>query len=364
VGHFKVLERDGKSRAGTLRTAHGEVRTPAFMPVATKATVKTVTAGELSGIGVEALISNSFILYLRPGVDIIKQAGGIHGFMGWEGTVFTDSGGFQMLKDAFLEGPGKKGVRFRSPYDNSRHLITPEKSVHIQEALGTDVAMVLDDCPPYGSTKKEAEMSAARTADWARRCLEARKRKDMLLFAICQGGNYPDLRRRSALELSEMDFDGYGIGGLSIGEPRELMFEGLYESLSELPDDKPRYFMGLGSPLEVLEAIEMGVDIFDSAFPTRNARHNTVYTRKGKYNISKAKHTADFSPLEDGCTCYTCQNFTRAYASHLMRTFEPLGMRLLTLHNLHFMQNLVEGAREAITEGEFQEFKEGIEEFY
>jgi queuine tRNA-ribosyltransferase len=360
VSHFKVQDSDGKARAGTLKTARGKVNTPAFMPVATKATVKTVTSDELSAVGVEAVISNSFVLYLKPGVQVIKKAGGIHSFMGWNGTVFTDSGGFQMLKDAFLEGPGKKGIRFRSPFDNSRHLITPEKSIDIQESLGTDVAMALDDCPPYGCTRLEAEKSAARTADWARRCLEARQRKDMLLFGICQGGVYPELRKRSAMELSEMDFDGYGIGGLSIGEPRELMFEGLAESLEELPEEKPRYFMGLGSPLEILEAIEMGVDIFDSAFPTRNARHNTVYTMKGKYNISKGRHTTDLGPLEEGCSCYTCQNFTRAYASHLMRTFEPLGMRLVTIHNLHFMQRLVKDAREAVGRGELHVLKETI----
>jgi len=345
-----------KARVGKLRTAHGVVATPCFMPVATKASVKTLASEELLSLGVEAIISNALLLYLKPGVEVISAAGGLHTFMNFHRTIFTDSGGFQALRREFKPEFTKRGIAFRSPFDNSRHVFTPELCIAVQEALGSDVALTLDDCPPYGEAKERYVESVARTTRWARACKAAHACDDQLLFAIAQGGTFADLRRESAAQLAQLDFDGYGIGGLSIGEPHDVMLSMLEVSISALPEEKPRYLMGLGSPIEVLEAIARGVDIFDSAFPTRNARHSAVYTREGKYSITKAKHLRSHAPLEEACTCYTCRNYTRAYVSHLMRAGETLGMRLVTLHNLHFMQTLMRDARKAIAAGEFAEF--------
>ena len=347
-----------KARAGKLRTAHGTVETPCFMPVATKASVKTLASDELLELGFEAIICNALVLYLKPGVEVIAQQGGLHRFMNFHHTIFTDSGGFQALRREFKPEFTRRGIAFRSPFDNSRHVFSPELCIAVQEALGSDVAMTLDDCPPYGEARERYVESVARTTRWARQCKSAHSCDGQLLFAIAQGGTFADLRRESAEQLAKLDFDGYGIGGLSIGEPHGTMLEMLEVSISALPEEKPRYLMGLGSPVEVLEAIARGVDIFDSAFPTRNARHSAVYTRQGKYSITKAKHLRSDLPLEEGCTCYTCRNYTRAYVSHLMRSGEALGMRLVTLHNLHFMQRLMRDARRAIRKGEFVEFME------
>ncbi len=357
---FEIEAKDRKTeaRAGVLHTGSYSVKTPAFMPVATKGSVKTVSSEELVDVGVEALISNALLLYLKPGVEIISEAGGLHKFMGWKRAIFTDNGGFQAIRDEFSPVFSKKGITFSSPFDSSRHLITPEKIIEIQEALGSDVALALDDCPSYGTGYERAEESVIRTTAWAKRSLEVKSGEGQLLFAIAQGGVFPELRVRSARELAELDFDGYAIGGLSIGEPKEVMREMIEVSVKALPEEKPRYLMGLGSPLEVLDAIAMGVDIFDSAFPTRNARHNAVYTRRGKYNIAKAKNLKLFEPLEEGCQCYACRHYSRAYISHLMRVYETLGMRLVTLHNLYFLENLIKDAREAIIAGEFDEFME------
>ena len=353
---FSISCEDGKARAGKLRTAHGEVETPCFMPVATKASVKTLSSEELLELGYEAIICNALVLYLKPGVEVIAEQGGLHSFMNFHRTIFTDSGGFQALRREFKPEFTKRGIAFRSPFDNSRHVFTPQLCAAVQEALGSDVALTLDDCPPYGEAKERYAESVARTTRWARQFKEAHSCDEQLLFAIAQGGTFADLRRESAAQLAELDFDGYGIGGLSIGEPHDLMLEMLEVSISALPEEKPRYLMGLGSPVEVLEAIARGVDIFDSAFPTRNARHSAVYTKEGKYSITKAKHLRSSEPLEQGCTCYTCRNYTRAYVSHLMRANEALGMRLVTLHNLHFMQRLMRDARRAIRAGEFADF--------
>lgn len=347
-----------KARVGKLRTAHGLLETPCFMPVATKASVKTLASGEILKLGFEAIICNALVLYLRPGVEVIAQQGGLHRFMGFPRTIFTDSGGFQALRREFRPQFTRRGIAFRSPFDNSRHVFSPELCVAVQEALGSDVAMTLDDLPAYGEARERYVESVARTTQWARRCKAAHSCEEQLLFAIAQGGTFPDLRRESARQLAKLEFDGYGIGGLSIGEPHAKMLEMLEVSISALPAEKPRYLMGLGSPVEVLEAIARGVDIFDSAFPTRNARHSAVYTHRGKYSITKAKHLQSDLPLEAGCTCYTCRNYTRAYVSHLMRSGEALGMRLVTLHNLHFMQQLMRNARRAILAGEFAEFME------
>lgn len=355
---FEVTQEDGNTRAriGILKTSHGEIETPFFMPVATKASVKTVTPGELQELGTGAIISNAFLLYLKPGLEVIKKAGGLHKFMNWNGVIFTDSGGFQVLREDFKPEFGKRGIRFRSPFDNSRHIFSPEKSVLAQNEIGSDVAMVLDDCPHYGDSRERIERSVVRTTEWALKSKEAHNNKEQMIFCITQGGTFRDLRERSTRELVELDFHGYGVGGLSIGEPKEEMYDMLDFSIPMIPNNKPRYLMGLGSPVEIIEAIARGVDIFDSAFPTRNARHNTVYTQQGKYNISKAKNLEVFTPLEEGCGCYTCKNFSRAYVSHLMRTFEYLGLRLVTIHNLFFIQNLVSMAKGAIRKGFLGEF--------
>ncbi|MFQ5816226.1 MAG: tRNA guanosine(34) transglycosylase Tgt, partial [Candidatus Hydrothermarchaeaceae archaeon] len=289
---FELMDEDKEARNGRLRTAHGIVVTPAFMPVATKGSVKTLSSGELEEIGVDALICNAFLLYLRPGAEVVADAGGLHRFMDWDGTIFTDSGGFQMLRGDFLVGSGKRGIRFRSPFDNSKHIFTPEKCMGVQKLLGSDIAMVLDDIPPYGSDEKRMAESVVRTIDWARRCKEAHSNDSQLLFAIVQGGVHHRLREECATELVEIGFDGYGLGGLSIGESLEEMLMAIERS--SLPADKVRYLMGVGSPVEMLEAIERGVDLFDSAFPTRNARHNTVYAWEGKYDLSRAKYAKDF----------------------------------------------------------------------
>lgn len=353
---FEVLDEDGDARRGRLSTAHGVVETPAFMPVATKASVKTLSSCELVELGVDAIICNAFLLYLKPGVGVIKGCGGIHRFMNWRGTIFTDSGGFQMLRDNFFIDSGKKGIMFRSPFDNSRHLFTPEKCMSVQNQLGSDVAMTLDDLPPYGCCEDRIMDSIARTIEWAKRCKESHENDSQLLFAIVQGGTNHRLRKICASKLVEIGFDGYGVGGLSIGEPPEMMLSAIERT--NLPADGVRYLMGVGSPIEMLEAIERGIDMFDSAFPTRNARHNTVYTWRGKYNLSKGKYRDDFAPLEDGCKCYTCSHYTRAYVQHLLKVREALGMRLVTLHNLNFIQRLLWEVKHSIAEMRFQEFKE------
>jgi queuine tRNA-ribosyltransferase len=358
---FEVENEDTGARASKLKTSHGHVNTPCFMPVATKGTVKTLSSSELKDMNIEAIISNAFVLYLKPGTRVIEGAGGLHRFMNWERTLFTDSGGFQILKEEFTPDVSEKGVTFRSPFDDTRHMFTPEKCIEVQEALGSDVAMVLDDCPPYGRDREYMKDSVERTTNWARRCKEAHKNKKQLLFSIVQGGTFRDLREKSAKDLVEIGFDGYGIGGLSIGEPKKKMLDILEYTLPLLPRERPRYLMGVGSPGELIESISLGVDIFDSAFPTRNARHNSVYTWSGNYNITRGKYAKDFAPLEKGCNCHTCQNYTKAYIRHLMIVYETLGMRLITIHNLYFIKQLMKKARDAILENRFKKFKN---EFY
>lgn len=355
---FEIKSEDGEARAGVLRTPHGRVETPAFLPVATKGCVKTLGSGEVADTKTQALIANAFLLYLKPGVGVISRAGGLHAFMKWDKTIFTDSGGFQMLRESFLLGVSRRGISFRSPYDNSRHLFTPERCMEVQEELGSDVALTLDDLPAYGSSYQRVAEAVGRTVDWAKRC---RKAREGMLFAILQGGVYGELRRKCVEKLGGIEFEGYGIGGLSIGEPREATYRVIRGLLPLLPGDKPRYLMGVGSPLEVLRAINLGVDLFDSAFPTRNARHSTAYTSRGKVNLSRGRYGADFSPISEGCGCYACRNYSRAYISYLLRVRETLGMRLVTIHNLYYIQELLRQARTAIRKGEFQDFKAGVE---
>lgn len=359
-----IKGQDGEARAGILETGHGQIQTPAFLPVATKACVKTLDSEEVERVGTQGIIANALILYLRPGVDIVSGAGGLHRFMRWKRSIFTDSGGFQMLRKDFLLRVSKGGITFQSPFDRSRHLFTPEKCMEVQEKLGSDVAMALDDLPPYGSDHQRTAQSVSRTIEWAETCLRARDNRSTLLFAILQGGVFPDLRRKCAMKLVEMGFDGYGIGGLSIGEPRELTYRILEESTALIPFGKARYLMGVGSPLEMVRAVSMGVDVFDSAYPTRNARHNTAYTKKGKLNLSKGRYRDDFRPIEDGCGCPACREYTRAYLSHLLRVHETVGMRLITAHNLYFTHSLLDRVRKSILRGELGELLREMEGVY
>ena len=357
---FEVVhqEKTSGARVGKLTTHHQVVDTPAFMPVATKATVKTLTPQEIREMGTQAIISNAFHLYLSPGHELIHEAGGLHKFMDWDGAIFTDSGGFQILRKEFKFKQNNQGISYVNSRDGKRYMYTPEMCMEIQGALGSDVAMVLDDCPPWGSTRDEVRDSVCRTLNWGQRSLEARCNDNQLVFAILQGGTYPDMRDVCARKLVDMGFDGYGIGGLSIGEPKEVMHETIRLNLTQIPPDKPRYLMGVGSPVELLESISLGVDIFDSAFPTRNARHQTVMTRHGQMDLRRSSRVRDFRPIDEECGCYTCQHFSRAYLYHLFKESELLAMRLASIHNVHFLQELMRGARSAISEDRFSEFRE------
>jgi queuine tRNA-ribosyltransferase len=348
------------ARVGKLNTAHGSIETPCFMPVATQGTIKTLRFDTISDLDYKAIISNAFILYLRPGLKVLRKCGGLHNFINWNDAIFTDSGGFQMLNPDFIEQRNEVGVVFRSPFDNSRHHITPEKCIEIQNEIGSDVVMVLDDLVPYKSNRKSQETAVMRTIDWAIRCKRAHNSSKQLLFAITQGGTYSDLRLKCAEGLIKLDFDGYAIGGLSIGEPKDVMQSILAEQIKVLPPDKPRYLMGVGSPTELLESISKGVDVFDSTFPTRNARHNDAYTFNGDMNISRGKFKDDLSPIEDDCKCYTCINHTRAYVHHLLRNHEVTGQSLMTIHNLFFIKRLFDSIIEAIKDNRFSALKEDL----
>ncbi len=348
------------ARVGRLKTAHGIIETPAFMPVATKGTVKTLAPEELYYMGTQALISNAFHLFLSPGMEVIQKAGGLHKFMNWERAIFTDSGGFQMIRKDFPFKITDEGITYKNPRDGKKYSYTPEICLETQKILGSDVAMILDECPAYGSEYSIVEASVERTIQWAKRSEIIEKNEGQLFFAILQGGTFAELRKKCAEELIAMDFDGYGIGGLSIGEPKEIMNEVLKYSVPLVPKNKPRYLMGVGSPVELLEAIETGIDIFDSAFPTRNARHGSLMTSKGNVDIARAKYALDFTPIDDGCGCYTCKNYTRAYLHHLFKESELLALRLTSIHNLHFIQSIVKDAREAILGDRFADFRKSV----
>ena len=362
---FELIHTDGKTgaRAGILKTSHGAVETPFFMPVATRGTVKTLAPEEIPG---DVLIANSFHLSMKPGVEVIRENGGLHGFMKWDGPIFTDSGGFQIIRENFFRKITDDGLRYVSPTTGERRLLTPEAVMDIQEEIGSDIAMVLDDCPPYPSDSRRIESSVRRTTIWAERCIRHHKATGgkKLVFAIVQGGLDPEMRKKSAESLTSLDFDGFAIGGLSIGESKEEMNRVTRMTAALLPEDRPRYLMGVGSPLEILESIASGVDIFDSVFPTRNARHGTIYTMSGKYSITSSSNLTKYGPLEDGCGCYTCRKYSRSYVSHLMREKEMLGLRLASIHNLYFIQRIMRGAREAILEDRFGEFMEEFREKY
>jgi queuine tRNA-ribosyltransferase len=352
VSHFEVTATDGAARAGILRTAHGEVRTPVFMPVGTKATVKTLDPDELRGLGAQLILGNTYHLHFRPGDELIAELGGLHRFMGWDGPILTDSGGFQVfsLRDTLLK-VDDDGVTFRSVYDGAATRFTPELAQRIQANLGSDVAMLLDVCPPAGVPRAELAEAVRLTTEWARRQVELPRAPGQLRFAISQGAADGELRRRSIEELVPLGYDGYALGGLSVGEEREAMFAATAEAAPLLPAEKPRYFMGIGDPEGILRVFQAGIDMVDCVLPTRTARTGSALTWSGRLNLKNARFARDDQPIEPGCACPACRRFSRAYVRHLLNQEELLGLRLVTLHNLRFVLDLTEGARSAIETG-------------
>jgi queuine tRNA-ribosyltransferase len=367
MGFFTVLHTDDScsARTGELELPHGKVRTPVFMPVGTNGAVKALTAGDLGEIGFEIILSNTYHLYLRPGAEVVGAAGGLHRFMGWGGNILTDSGGFQIFSLAPFRKIGAEGAEFRSHIDGSRHFLPPEKAVDIQTVLGSDIQMQLDYCTGWGAGRAEAERALEITGGWLSRARVRWGEKGEegyggKLFAIMQGNFFRDLRERSARECIEADTPGIAIGGLSVGEPAEAFFEFLGLSAELLPVDKPRYVMGIGTPEYILGAVEAGVDMFDCTAPTREGRNGRAYTRRGALSVKKAEYAADFLPIDAECGCKVCRNYSRAYLRHLFKAREILCSMLLSYHNLYFLRELVEGAREAVVGGRFLEFKRGF----
>jgi queuine tRNA-ribosyltransferase len=363
MGCFELTATDGEARAGVLRTAHGDVPTPVFMPVGTKATVKAVDPDELASLGATIVLGNTYHLNFRPGAETIAELGGLHRFMGWDGPLLTDSGGFQVfsLRDTLL-ACDDDGATFRSVYDGETARFTPESVAAVQALLGSDVAMCLDVCPPAGATAAEAERAVELTTGWARRQALARRAPGQLLFGIAQGGIDPALRRRSVEEIVEIGFDGHALGGLSVGESREAMLDTVEAAAPLLPPEKPRYFMGIGDPLGILDVVARGIDMFDCVLPTRTGRTGSALTWEGRLNLRNARFTRDEAPLEESCDCPACTRFSRAYIRHLVTQQEILGLRLLTLHNLRFLLRLTAAAREAIEAGRLADFKREAEE--
>jgi queuine tRNA-ribosyltransferase len=356
---FELRASDGAARIGVLRTAHGEVETPAFMPVGTKATVKAVDPDELEQLGAQILLGNTYHLHFRPGAELIAELGGLHAFMSWDGPILTDSGGFQVfsLRHTILR-QDDEGVTFRSVYDGDEARFTPELVAKLQAQLGSDIAMCLDVVPPPGVPRRELAEAVRRTTLWASRQKHVDRAPGQLLFGIAQGGADPELRRRSVEEIAELGFDGHALGGLAIGERREEMLDITAWSAELLPPARPRYFMGIGDPDGILEVIERGIDMFDCVLPTRNARTGSALTWEGQLNLKNTRFARDQRPLDEGCACPACTRFTRAYVRHLLNQQEILGLRLLSLHNLRFVLDLVAGARAAIARGELQSYKE------
>ena len=349
------------ARAGVLHTPHGDINTPVYMPVGTQAVVKAMVSREMEELGAQILLSNTYHLNLRPGADIVKQAGGLHRFMAWDRPILTDSGGFQVFSLAELNRITEEGVAFRNHLDGSALMMSPESSMQIQEDLGADIAMAFDVCSPYPCDYEQARADMERTHRWAERCIKAHTRPDQALFGIVQGAFYEDLRIHSARTLAGMDFPGYGIGGLSVGEPKDIMYGMLEALIPHLPDTKPRYLMGVGTPDCLLEGVLRGVDMFDCVLATRIARNGTVLTKHGRLVVRNARYKADFAPLEEGCDCHACQHYSRAYIRHLINTGEITGGRLCSIHNLRHLTRLMEGARQAILEDRFSDY---IKDFY
>ena len=353
---FNLITQDGAARRGTVTLQHGQVQTPAFMPVGTYGSVKTLSPVEIREIGAHIVLGNTFHLWLRPGLDVIAAHGGLHRFMGWDGPILTDSGGFQVWSLGDLRKISEEGVKFRSPINGDSCFLTPEESMRIQKVLNSDIVMIFDECTPYPATHAEALASMQLSLRWAKRSKDAHAGNQNALFGIIQGGMYEDLRDISLRGLSDIGFDGYAIGGLSVGEPKEDMLRILAHTAPQMPGDKPRYLMGVGTPEDLVAAVSLGVDMFDCVMPTRNARNGWLFTRFGDIKLKNARYKQDTGPLDPDCTCYTCRNFTRAYLHHLHRTGEILGARLNTLHNLHYYQELMAGMRNAIERGDFAAF--------
>lgn len=364
---FELLykSKENSARSGKLTTPHGIIETPVFMPVGTQATVKTLTSKELIELNTEIILGNTYHLYLQPGLEVINEAKGLHSFMDWHGPILTDSGGFQVFSLQALRDITDEGIVFRSHIDGSPHFFSPRKAIEIQMALGSDIIMPLDECIPYPCKHKEAVKALERTTKWAKICKETLPDDSkQTLFGIVQGGMYKDLRKRSALELLEIGFPGYSIGGLSVGESKDIMLDVLEETVPHLPENKPRYLMGVGTPEDFFYCIERGVDMFDCVFPTRISRNGSAFTSGGKINIKNARFNKDFSPLDKDCDCYTCKHHTKAYIRHLFKADEILGPRLMTYHNLHFILTLIRKIRKAIKEVTFREYKKSFLDKY
>lgn len=363
---FRLLKEDQNTaaRIGVLETSHGTTYTPAFMPVGTQATVKALTPEELKQIGSSLILCNTYHLFLRPGVEVIAKCGGLHRFMHWNGSILTDSGGFQVYSLGHLRKIGEEGVLFRSHIDGALHLFSPEASVEAQEQLGSDIMMPLDVCLSFPSTFEEVREAVSRTTRWAKRAQDFHRDKSGYLFGIIQGGTFLKERLRSLSELEELDFPGLAIGGLSVGETKEEMHEVLGSLLPNMPKEKPRYLMGMSAPSSLVKCVALGVDLFDCVLPTRLGRNGTVYTSRGKLNIDNSSFRMDFSPIEPDCDCYVCQNYSRAYLRHLFLAKEMLAGRLMSYHNLRFMERLMEDIRLAIKEGRFLEFQGLFEQTY
>ncbi len=356
---YKVIktDRDSAARLGSLTTPHGRIDTPIFMPVGTQGTVKAMTPEELREVGAQIILANTYHLYIRPGHEVVGRLGGLHSFMHWDGPILTDSGGFQVFSLGELRKISEEGVKFQSHLDGSYHFISPEGAIAIQESLGADIIMCFDECPPYPAEYDYVRRSAALTSRWAERCKKAQRRDDQALFGIVQGGMHKDLRERSAAELVALEFDGYALGGLSVGEERGMMYEIISHSAPFLPAHKPRYVMGIGTPEDLIEGINAGVDMFDCVMPTRNARNGMLFTESGSINIKNAAYAEDRLPIDEDCSCYVCGNYSRAYLRHLYRSGEILASRLNTWHNLHYYLSLMGHVRDAIARGEFAQFR-------
>lgn len=353
---FTLQKTDGLARRGTVHLAHGTVETPVFMPVGTYGTVKAMSPQELKDIGAQIILGNTFHLWLRPGLEVIEAHGGLHRFMGWDGPVLTDSGGFQVFSLGELRKITGGGVEFRSPVNGDKCFLSPEESMRIQKVLNSDIVMIFDECTPYPADENVAGVSMRLSLDWAARSKRAHEGNPNALFGIVQGGMHEHLRDESLAGLVDIGFDGYAIGGLSVGEPKEDMLRILRHTAPQLPQDRPRYLMGVGTPEDIVDAVAKGIDMFDCVMPTRNARNGHLFTRHGDVRIKNAQYRMDMRPLDELCSCYTCRNFTRAYLHHLYRLGEILGARLNTIHNLHYYQELMRDIREAIAQGRFAGF--------
>ena len=366
IGEFNILEHDGNARAGVLNTAHGRINTPVFMPVGTLGSVKSLGPDDLEDSGAEIILGNTYHLYLRPGDEMLSRRGGLHEFMRWQRRILTDSGGFQIFSLSDLRQITADGVNFASHIDGSRHFFSPEKVIAIQENIGSDIMMVLDECVPYGADYEYTRKSLDLTTNWAECCRAAypKGRGNQLLFGIVQGGFSKELRRESAKQITGIDFDGFAIGGLSVGEAKNEMLELMRYTAPLLPDNHPRYLMGVGKPLDILEGMDAGIDMFDCVLPTRNARNGTLYTSRGQVNIKRAEYREDDEPLDPDCSCYTCRNFSKAYLRHLYTCRELLAYRLNSLHNVHFMVNLAKEARQAVMDGCFSSLLARYREIY